>query len=75
MALIGKFQEPTLSLKNMTTKLSSEILDRFLELMQQNPIVGKNLAKKLYESISNGNYSKDDIESILKKETDNNENT
>lgn len=59
----------------MTTKLSSEILNRFLELMQQDPIIEKNLAKKLYESIYNGNYSKDDIESILKKETDNNENT
>lgn len=59
----------------MTTKLSSEILNRFLELMRQDPIIEKNLAKKLYESICNVNYSKDDIESILKKETDNNENT
>lgn len=59
----------------MTTKLSSEILNRFLELMRQDPIIEKNLAKKLYESICNGNYSKDNIESILKKETDNNENT
>lgn len=43
--------------------------------MQQDPIIGKNLAKKLYESICNGNYSRNDIESILKKETDNNETT
>ena len=59
----------------MLPKLSNDILIKFLELMQQDRILGKNLAKKLYESISNGNYSKDEIESILKKETDNNENT
>ncbi len=59
----------------MTTKLSIEILNKFLELMQQDSIIGRNLPKKLYESIFNGDYSKNAIESILKKETDNNENT
>ncbi len=51
----------------MITKLSNKILNKFLELMQEDPIIEKKLAKKLYKSISKGNYSKDDIESILKK--------
>ncbi len=59
----------------MSTNLSNEILEKFLELMEKDQHIGKNLAKKIYNSISTSNITKDDILTILKTETNNNENS
>lgn len=59
----------------MTIKLSDEILNKFLISMEQDLSIGKKLAKKLCDAISAGDYGKDAIESILKIEAENNENT
>lgn len=59
----------------MLSKLSNNILSKFLELMQKDPIIGQDLAQEIYKSICSENYTKDVIQSILEKKQSKNENT
>lgn len=57
----------------MLPKLTNDILDNFLELVQKDSIIGQDLAKKIYESICSENYTKEVIQLILEQEQSKNE--
>ena len=54
-------------------KLSQDIIDKFHESIKDDDIIGEKLAKKIYETICAGNYSKATVEAILREEINNNE--
>ena len=59
----------------MDINLSDEIMKKFLELMEKDKNIGKNLAERIYKSISLGISTKEDILNLLKTEINKNENS
>ncbi|HHT9125585.1 MAG TPA: hypothetical protein ACFYD6_07170 [Candidatus Brocadiia bacterium] len=55
----------------MMTDLTNDILGKFLSFMKQDQFIGEDLAEKIHESISNGKYTKEHFEAILKKANEN----
>jgi len=59
----------------MSFNLSNDVFKKYLELMKEDKNIGNDLAEKIYKSLYLKNSNKEDILNILKKDSDNNENT